>query len=549
MGEGFKNWLATTSSSSKIFLFIALPLILVSGFASLLVQKGSNWPLFYTLPTSSSSNITLDVVKNPSLQLVKERDNSPVYLHSEEVVYAYNNRSRNEALSNEAAIGNHVSAPVVAQSLQVQDPKGKHEDNPIEGNPNTKTSIEENESVDPTLRSRRRRVRSNLDRLEEGLRRARIAIKEATNGSQLQDPDYVPDGPIYKNAKAFHRSYLEMEKQMKIYVYKEGELPIFHDGPCTLLYTMEGQFINKLEVNKKFRTHNPEKAHVFYLPYSVTRMVQYIWKPGMPLKPLGRTVLDYVNVIADKYPYWNRSLGADHFMLSCHDWGPATSFYVPDLVKNSIRALCNANTSERFNPMKDVSIPEISLKSSRLDRLIGGPSPSQRRILAFFAGGNHGFVRPILFKHWAEKVKDPDIRVHSYLPRGVSYYDLMRQSKYCLCPSGYEVASPRVVEALYNGCVPVLISKSYVPPFSDVLNWKSFSVMVSLEDLPNLKKILVSIPDRRYIRLQRRVIQVRRHFELHVIPKRFDVFHMTLHSIWLRRLNVRISNDAGDMLD
>ncbi|XP_022746746.1 probable glycosyltransferase At5g03795 [Durio zibethinus] len=535
-----KNWFPPTSSSLKIFLFVVF-LILVSGFASLLVQKGSNQTLFYiplASSSSSSSDTNSDAVKKPSLQ-AKERD-SPVDLHSQAGASVDNDGSRKEALSNEAAF--------VAQSLQVQH-FGKNEDNPnmsISQNFNS-TTLKENESRDPPLKPRRSRVSTNLDRLEYGLRRARIAIKEAINGSQLQDPDYIPHGPIYKNAKVFHRSYLEMEKQFKIFVYKEGELPLFHDGPCTLLYTMEGQFINKMEVNKKFRTHNPEKAHVFYLPYSVTRMVQYIWVRGTPMKRLGRIVLDYVNVIVEKHPYWNRSLGADHFMLSCHDWGPATSFFVPNLVKNSIRALCNANTSERFNPMKDVSIPEISLKSSRLQGLIGGLSPSQRTILAFFAGGNHGFVRPILFRHWEKK--DPDTRVHDYLPRRVSYYDLMRQSKYCLCPSGYEVASPRVVEALYNGCVPVLISKSYVPPFSDVLNWKTFSVTVSLEDIPNLKKILMSISDRQYIRMQKRVVQVRRHFELHVIPKRFDVFHMILHSIWLRRLNFKVSNDPGDMLD
>ncbi|XVE96537.1 hypothetical protein REPUB_Repub02eG0231100 [Reevesia pubescens] len=533
MGEGFKTW----------FLFL-VPLILVSGFASLLVQKGSNWSLIYTLPTSPSfSHTSLDAVNKPSLQ-EKERDGQ-VDLQSED------GRSRKEGLSNQlAALSNSVSPPIVAQPLQIQHLNGKTEDKPnmsISENFNSTTSMEENESIDLPLKPRRRRVRNNLDRLEEGLRKARIAIKEAINGSQLYDPDYIPDGPIYKNAKAFHRSYLEMEKQFKIFVYEEGEIPLFHDGPCTLSYTMEGQFINKMEVNKKFRTHNPEKAHVFYLPYSVTRLVQYIWVKGTPINRLGRIVLDYVNVIAEKHPYWNRSLGADHFMLSCHDWGTATSFYVPDLVKNSIRALCNANTSERFNPMKDVSIPEISLKTSKLEGLIGGPSPSQRTILAFFAGGNHGYVRSIVFRHWEKK--DPDIQVHDYLPKGVSYYGLMRQSKYCLCPSGYEVASPRVVEALYNGCVPVLISKSYVPPFSDVLNWKTFSVIVSLEEIPNLKKILTSIPDRQYIRMQKRVVQVRRHFELHVTPKRFDVFHLILHSIWLRRLNVRISNDPGEMLD
>lgn len=223
--------------------------------------------------------------------------------------------------------------------------------------------------------------------------------------------------------------------------------------------------------------------------------------------------------------------------------GPETSFSVPYLGKNSIRVLCNANTSEKFSPVKDVSFPEINLQTGRLTGLIGGPSPSRRSILAFFAGGVHGPIRPVLLEHWENK--DEDIRVHKYLPKGVSYYEMMRKSKYCLCPSGYEVASPRVVEAIYTGCVPVLISEHYVPPFSDVLNWKSFSVALSTRDIPNLKSILTSISPRQYIRMHRRVVQVRRHFEFNSPPKRFDVFHMILHSIWLRRLNVRIQNDQS----
>lgn len=120
---------------------------------------------------------------------------------------------------------------------------------------------------------------------------------------------------------------------------------------------------------------------------------------------------------------------------------------------------------------------------------------------------------------------------------------MLRKSKFCLCPSGYEVASPRVVEAIYTGCVPVLISEHYVPPFSDILNWKSFSVELSVKDIPRLKEILMSISPRQYIRMQRRVGQIRRHFEVHSPAKRFDVFHMILHSAWLRRLNFRVHDD------
>ncbi|KAL1201517.1 putative glycosyltransferase [Cardamine amara subsp. amara] len=385
----------------------------------------------------------------------------------------------------------------------------------------------------------KKRVLSNLEKVEFELQKARAAIKAASMDDPVDDPDYVPLGPMYWNAKAFHRSYLEMEKQFKIYVYKEGEPPLFHDGPCKSIYSMEGNFIYEMETDTRFRTNNPDKAHAFYLPFSVVKMVRYVYERNShDFSPIRKTVRDYIDLVSDRYPYWNRSIGADHFILSCHDWGPEASFSHPHLGHNSIRALCNANTSERFKPKKDVSIPEINLRTGSLTGLVGGRSPSSRPILAFFAGGVHGPVRPVLLQHWENK--DNDIRVHKYLPRGTSYPDMMRNSKFCICPSGYEVASPRIVEALYSGCVPVLINSGYVPPFSDVLNWRSFSVIVSVEDIPNLKTILTAISPRQYLRMYRRVLKVRRHFEVNSPTKRFDVFHMILHSIWVRRLNVRI---------
>ncbi|GLT93464.1 hypothetical protein SLE2022_112560 [Rubroshorea leprosula] len=74
------------------------------------------------------------------------------------------------------------------------------------GLPDMTTSIDQ--SIAPPFKPSKPRVPTSLDRLEASLLRARAAIKEARNANQLLDPDYVPIGPMYRDAKTFHRCTL-----------------------------------------------------------------------------------------------------------------------------------------------------------------------------------------------------------------------------------------------------------------------------------------------------------------------------------------------------
>ncbi|KAH1101828.1 hypothetical protein GYH30_036404 [Glycine max] len=224
-----------------------------------------------------------------------------------------------------------------------------------------------------------------------------------------------------------------------------------------------------------FKATHPEQAHLFLLPFSVSKVIRYVYKPRRSRSDydpdrLQRLVLDYINIVANRYPNWNRSRDAN-----------------PEVFKYFIRALCNANTSEGFQHSRNVSITEVYLPSRKLGPPNTAQHPNNRTILlVFFAG----------------------------------------KTKIKKCKFTMQVASPRVVEAIYVGCVPVIICDNYSLPFSDVVKRSKF---IAVERIPETKTILQNV-------LYSNVKRVRRHFVINRPAKPFDFIHMILHSLRNKRI-------------
>ncbi|XP_021807096.1 probable glycosyltransferase At3g07620 isoform X1 [Prunus avium] len=364
-----------------------------------------------------------------------------------------------------------------------------------------------------------------------------LAVKSQIEHPPVAINDRELYAPLFRNVSMFRRSYELMERTLKIYIYKDGNKPIFHQPILKGLYASEGWFMKLMQGYKRFVVKDPRKAHLFYMPFS-SRMLEYTLyvRNSHNRTNLRQFLKEYSEKIAAKYPYWNRTGGADHFLVACHDWAP---YETRHHMERCIKALCNADVTGGFKIGRDVSLPETYVRSARNPlRDLGGKPPSQRQILAFYAGNVHGYLRPILLEHW--KDKDPDMKIFGPMPPGVAskmnYIQHMKSSKYCICPKGYEVNSPRVVEAIFYECVPVIISDNFVPPFFEVLDWGAFSVILAEKDIPNLKEILLSIPEEKYLQMQLGVRKVQKHFLWHAKPLKYDLFHMTLHSIWYNRV-------------
>lgn len=77
----------------------------------------------------------------------------------------------------------------------------------------------------------------------------------------------------------------------------------------------------------------------------------------LPLKNLRKVLERYVQEISSKYPYWNRTSGAHHFFVSCHESALKVTQGV--LVERLIRIVCHPNRRNGYDIEKDLVLPLV----------------------------------------------------------------------------------------------------------------------------------------------------------------------------------------------
>ncbi|XP_076897427.1 putative glycosyltransferase At5g03795 [Bidens hawaiensis] len=342
---------------------------------------------------------------------------------------------------------------------------------------------------------------------------------------------------VYHEKDIFLKNYIQMNKTLKIYIYPHAEtdpfanifLPDNHGSPGGN-YASENYFKIALSMSH-FVTQDPFKADLFFLPFSIAGMRH---DKRIGVGGIKTFIKDYIYNISHKYPFWNRTGGADHFYVACHSIGRTAMEKAPEVRINAIQVVCSSSYFlQGYTAHKDASIPQIwprpGVRPTR--------HPSKRETLAFYAGAMNSRVRESLVQTW---INDSEIRVHQSRLK-TPYSESLLGSKFCIHAKGFEVNTARIGDAIYYGCVPVVLADHYDLPFGDVLNWSSFSVVVSVEDIAFLKKILNKIVDSdEYMKLHKNVVKVQKHFQWHEVPVDFDTFYMVMYELWVRRSSIRI---------
>ncbi|KAM7515807.1 hypothetical protein LguiA_005390 [Lonicera macranthoides] len=383
---------------------------------------------------------------------------------------------------------------------------------------------------------------------------------------------------IYHSPEVFRLNYAEMERKFKVYIYTDGDPNTFYQTPRKLTgkYASEGYFFQNIR-ESRFRTEDPDQADLFFIPISCHKMrgkplvmdrltidvymmsvivmsSEVDISPGTSYENMTVIVQNYVDGLISKYPYWNRTLGADHFFVTCHDVGVRATEGVPLLVKNSIRAVCSPSYDVGFIPHKDVALPQVlqpfALPAggndlSRLpltlsyyidDRNSFYLQKCFRTTLGFWAGHRNSKIRVILARVW-ENDTELDI-ANNRISRATGhlvYQKKFYRTKFCICPGGSQVNSARIADSIHYGCIPVILSNYYDLPFNDILDWQKFSVILKEKDVYQLKEILKGIPDSEFVTLHHNLVKVQKHFQWNTPPIRYDAFHMAMYDLWLRR--------------
>lgn len=289
------------------------------------------------------------------------------------------------------------------------------------------------------------------------------------------------------------------------------------------------------------RAELPTSANLFFVEpytYSVTKMV---WDGNERLA----NVLGHIRT---SYKHWNRTQGRDHFLWApqdrggCHLTGLALQpikimhfgMYSSDVQKAKISTVRQRGAKGYgcYHPMRDIvavtrdnkhkewaarsnnmSIDDILQRKTKLLFWNGGSfadhtTPEAAAATGEFSGGSRQILDR-LDRQWM----DPDINL-VVRDRGAGLLgpqeleDAYRAARFCFAPYGWGTGN-RLAQAIVCNCIPVIVQEQVFQAYEDLLEYESFSVRLTNQDLPMLREILRNISDAQYCGMMQQLIKYR----------------------------------------
>ncbi|CAK9075921.1 Probable glucuronosyltransferase Os01g0926400 (OsGT47D) [Durusdinium trenchii] len=315
-------------------------------------------------------------------------------------------------------------------------------------------------------------------------------------------------------AAALIPSLPQVVQPVRVYVYGESEVEAIGKltrSPAFCHYRQWGMDVGFHDFfrTSPIRTFEPEEADYFFVPsYACCHQVA-----GMA--DFDDLDADHEAVVS-QLAYFQQSGGRDH-IFSFHyidlfpSWRkqiPKSVILTPETEVGFERSLGDFGLDQTrfppFNALKDIVVP---------------PYINLRDILGFHrhskAMRSRSFVASFAGKLWdsesvaeAAKVRSqvaalgeaPGFRIHGYasikdMLNSDGMQRLMGDSIFCLVPRGRAAWSVRFFEALWAGCVPVLLSDHYQPSFDQLFDATQFVIKWPVSRIDeSLVSFLTSLP-------------------------------------------------------
>ncbi|KAK3024207.1 hypothetical protein RJ639_044812 [Escallonia herrerae] len=258
-------------------------------------------------------------------------------------------------------------------------------------------------------------------------------------------------------------------------------------------------------LNSDVRTLDPWQADFFFVPVYVS--CNFSTVNGFPAIGHARPLLaSAVQLISSEFPFWNRSSGSDHVFVASHDYGAcfhamehvAMADGIPEFLKKSvILQTFGVKYSHPCQDVENVVIPPYVSPEKVRSTLSKSPAEGRRDIFVFFRGKMEVHPKNVSGRFYSKRVRTDiwqkyggDRRFYLKRHRFPGYQSEIVRSVFCLCPLGWAPWSPRLVESVALGCVPVLIADGIRLPFPSAVRWPEISLTVAERDVRKLGDIL-----------------------------------------------------------